>query len=41
MTAEEAERLLEAIRERGREADQQRQQRQRARMRSQRVEKDW
>jgi tetratricopeptide (TPR) repeat protein len=41
MTPEEAERLLEAIRERGREADQERQQRQRARMRSQRVEKDW
>jgi hypothetical protein len=37
---EEAARLLEAIRERGREADNQRQQR-RARMRASQVDKDW
>jgi tetratricopeptide (TPR) repeat protein len=41
MTPEEAERLLEAIRERAREADNQRQQWRRARMHDTRVDKDW
>lgn len=41
MTPEEATRLLEAIREREREADEQRRQWHRARMQHNRVEKDW
>jgi hypothetical protein len=41
LTPEEAERLLETIRERAREADRARQQRQRAQLRGTRVDKDW
>lgn len=41
MTPAEAQQLLEAIRERARQADNRRRQRQRASMRSLRVEKDW
>ena len=41
MSAEEAARLLDAIRERGREVDAQRQQRRRAYHRGTRVDKDW
>lgn len=41
LTPEEAERRLEAIRERAREADRVRQQRRRARLRGTRVDKDW